>query len=34
MTCATRKASFGGVSTNDSTREYGYLPQEDIGRAV
>lgn len=27
----TRKASFGGVSTNDSTREYGYLHKKTSG---
>ncbi len=27
----TRKASFGGVSTNDSTREYGYMHKKTAG---
>src|SRR6202048_462603 len=27
----TQKASFGGVSTNDSTREYGYMHKKTTG---
>src|SRR6266849_7365887 len=27
----TQKAAFGGVSTNDSTREYGYLHKKTAG---
>ena len=30
----TQKANFGGVSTNDSTRDYGYMHKQTVGRPI